>query len=537
MLTRYSFDRLDALNGYAAGMPSPRFHDLLFATALAGSEEPFSETARSILVDLGRRTREEQLAVAVSVADEIGALEQAERLADLRGHPGPLREDVLDAVRSCFVKGAIDVEGTVILGLVHDALAGNEIGDVPQGAFVVPIVEDFRKRSAACRISVDDSTAKTVHLQLYRKAAHRTTSRLFHQLAFLEVPFASLLAGPDFRLGHAVERVEEVWEHAWSPLTESTLIERSVEGPTVQDAAVTRLRDRVRCLDESGEGRSASAAVTALVHACQMGLHDEATSIAALVGTHVSEDPDVGSLVQALVQLLLLEQSREPLEAHRLAEIPALALATYRRACGVLPDHRGARDEDGVKVVRALAGLRDSLQGLDPEAGFDPELLWIPLERFLDDPRASPLIVGGAVGLLWSSRRIEQGEVGRQVAGHLGGTRGSFADRTSFLRGLLGTCRETAWRMPAILEALDRLFSGWDREDFAKALPELRLAFADLTPREIDRVAKLVARLHGEEDLGELVHRDLDAEQVARNLDVDRTVIELLERDGLGDWT
>ena len=46
--------------------------------------------------------------IALSTADEIAALQQARLLAALRGHPGPTREDLLDGVRSCFVKGAMD---------------------------------------------------------------------------------------------------------------------------------------------------------------------------------------------------------------------------------------------------------------------------------------------------------------------------------------------------------------------------------------------------------------------------------------------
>ena len=82
----------------------------------------------------------------MSTADEIAALQQAKLLASLRGHPGPTREDLLDGVRSCFVKGSMDAEGTVLMGIVGHVLTGKDIGDVPATAGVPPIVSSFAKK-------------------------------------------------------------------------------------------------------------------------------------------------------------------------------------------------------------------------------------------------------------------------------------------------------------------------------------------------------------------------------------------------------
>ena len=59
----------------------------------------------------------------------------------------------------------------------------------------------------------------------------------------------------------------------------------------------------------------------------------------------------------------------------------------------------------------------------------------------------------------------------------------------AFLRGLLQTAREAAWQQPALLGVLDKLLREWDEEAFVASLPELRLAFAEMTPKETDRIA------------------------------------------------
>jgi hypothetical protein len=67
-------------------------------------------------------------------------------------------------------------------------------------------------------------------------------------------------------------------------------------------------------------------------------------------------------------------------------------------------------------------------------------------------------------------------------------------------------------------------------------LPELRLAFAEMTPKETDRIAQAVAGLHDEASLGRLVRYDVSAEQVQANLATTQQLLNVLRADGLGAW-
>ena len=185
-LMRYGFEQLDRLNGYASGMPSPEFYQRTWE-----GEEP-----ATIVVELARECRKRR--IGTSVADEIAALEHARRLAGLRGHARPSREDLLDGVRSVFIKGSDDVEGVAVLALARKLLAGNRVGDVPPEAGVPPIVEDFRRTAARLKIDLDRIEARELALDLYRRARAREVSRFFHRLRFLTIPFAELVAGPDY---------------------------------------------------------------------------------------------------------------------------------------------------------------------------------------------------------------------------------------------------------------------------------------------------------------------------------------------------
>jgi hypothetical protein len=133
VMVRYSFDQFDSLNSYSAGMPSPKFYQEFWENFASYSPANASlETISNILVKIGRLSREKNLNVQLSTADEIAALAQTLKLAQFRGHPEcPTLEDLLDGIQSCFVKGSLDTEGKLLFDIVFNVLAGNEIGEVP----------------------------------------------------------------------------------------------------------------------------------------------------------------------------------------------------------------------------------------------------------------------------------------------------------------------------------------------------------------------------------------------------------------------
>ncbi len=535
VLIRYSFDRLDALNGYAAGMPSPGYYDQVWHSMERRQPLAALDVAAGIMIEIGRLTRERDLPFMLSTADEIAALEQSRRLATLRGHDGPLREDLLDGIRSSFVKGAMDAEGSVVMGVVSHVLGGTAVGDIPPDSGVPPLVDDFRRRAADLKLSISDTVRKKLSLDIYRNQSHRRISRLLHSMAFLNAPFGVLAGGPDFVHGVGLDLMHEHWDYSWSPMTESALVEASVYGCSVEEAAVARLRESIAGLEQAGQSRSTVVAVRMLVSACRMGLHDHAGQLLDLISHNIAEDPAFDSLVTGLSELTMLWQSREPLEAGGLQQVPQLAKVAYQRAA-YLAQELATCPEDKVDAsLAALQVLRQTLAA-QREDLFDSTLFLEALESVLRSPKPPPPVAGGASGVLFAEGRLDQARLLLLTAGHLESSTGDPAARTGFLRGLLHTCREVAWRVPELLERLDRLMAAWDEAQFVRALPDLRIAFTHLTPRETDRVAGLIAEIHGQRDLGTLIHSDQTEAQIAFNVRLNHAVKNSLESEFLASW-
>jgi hypothetical protein len=536
-LIRYSFRQLDALNGYSAGMPSPNYYNRLWRE-VAGGSAAHARVAVSFLVEIGSITRKKDMQVGLSTADEIAALEHASLLASMRGHAGPTREDLLDGVRSCFVKGSMDGEGAVVMGLVQHILTGSEVGNVPATAGAPPIVASFRKEAERARLDISNSLKRQLALEIYRRENHRRTSRFLHSVVFLDVPFATLTAGPDFVRGTGLERIHEHWQYSWSPMTEGALVEASVYGATIEEATSNRLREAIVRLEEEGQGRSANAAVAMLIRACRMGLHRHTPQLLSLIASRIAEEPSFIESVGAANQLLLLWQSREPLQAHSLKEVPELLCASYIRGCYLAPCLDQCPEEELAGALDSLSAMRELIVAATPIL-LDPELFWRAISEVLRSKNQNhppfSTICGAIAGLLYSVGRMEQQALDELVVGYLVGISDSQR-RVGFLRGLLKTCREAAWQNVALIHAVDEIIGGWEESEFISALPSLRLALADLTPRETDKVAALVASLHGHTQLGGLVQMQVTEGQFELNRRITALVLDSLEKDGLVQW-
>jgi hypothetical protein len=225
------------------------------------------------------------------------------------------------------------------------------------------------------------------------------------------------------------------------------------------------------------------------------------------------------------------------LEAQQIAEIPALIRAAYGRASYLLHDLANATPDAAPRALQSLMVLRDLLHTkVAAEERLDPALLFEPLRPLVENPSAPPLLAGGAAGILYAGNRLDDSGLMAALSGFLNSAAIEPEDQMGFLVGLLRTCRELAWRQPALAETIESLLEAWSDEEFISRLPHLRLAFADLTPQETDHVAGIVAGLHGGEKLGRMLHTEFSEAEMIAALKLNAAVKKSLAHDGLANW-
>jgi hypothetical protein len=277
-LIRYSFDRLERLNGYASGMTSPGWHQRIWDELARGMNPDAARRAAAltVLLDVAEemRTRHRSPVATPTLA---AAQRQMLLLADLRTRPAPLRSDLLDAVTSCLVQGEVDVEGLLVRSVTRQVLTGRRIGRVPPGAGTPPLVRDTLVRLAALRLDTNSVEPRNISLDLYRNPAHRRTSRTLQGLRMLGVPFADHVAGPDFVRGVGLSRLQERWTYLWTPATEGHLAEISLLGSTLPEAAEARFTQLLAAAAADGRVPSSPEACSLLAQGAVVGLHEQLT--------------------------------------------------------------------------------------------------------------------------------------------------------------------------------------------------------------------------------------------------------------------
>ncbi len=539
LLMRYGFPQLDRLNGYASGMPAPAFYQRCWEHL---HRDTPGSAAAELIVELARRSRAH--GPGLSPADAIAALDQTERLAAFRGHRQPAREDLLDGVRSAFVKG--EAEGALLLADARRLLAGERLGELPPGVTVAPLLLDFQQAAASRRLHLQ-TEPRDLALDLYRNAGHRQTSRLLHRLDFLDVPFAERRAGPDFVAGRDLERVQEIWRYVWSPQTDSVLTERSIYGGTLEEACLARLAELREEDLVQGRGGRADRAAGQLLSACRMGLQSAAPELLAHTAALIADDALFVSQVRTAGQLLLLQNSREPLEAHNLDGLSEVALAAYQRACYLLPSLAATAQSEEPEVLDALNSLQQVALSLN--AGSPARELRLRGLRSLADERdCSAVIRGAAVGALFVEGELAETELAQISSGYFNllleettdpaqtaATNGPklMAAGPAFLRGLLHADRACLWQAPALLRGLNKAVQELSPARFLRLLPELRLAFSGLSARECDDVARRLAELIGAGKLPNLALPEAAEQDLLLGAALNTRLAELLARDGL----
>ena len=557
-LIRYDFARLDALRGYGAGMPSPGLWQRAWrartgASPLDGSgtgprratrrtARPVPEPAgaarafaTTVVIDVATVLRE--LGEPLGTAQVLATVEQAMRLAALRGRAWPGRCDILDALTSCLVKDETGLSGN-LGAAVASVLAASDVGEVPDGIATPPLVRQVRDRLRAARFIIDDAVEHRVSLDTSRRPRHRERRELLARLRFVGSGFAHQISGADLVSGTGMGQFLEEWVYSWTPMVEAALVRAAQEAPDLDVLVRTRLAQRL-----TGE-LSAETLVALVSELAVMGLGAEAGDVCDRLENSLGRLSDLGELVEVLHRLAGLIESTSRL---RLNDAGARIRSILHRGDAMIArcvsGMVGLEGQEAAGAVDALISVRDLIirsAGDDERereaaqgAGFGAVLREIEVLRRNRDAAAS--LVGCATGIAASVRALSQEEAVCAVVTHLamGADPARAAD---FIVGLVRSAPDVLLHSPDAVEAVTGALTGLDDRAFVAALPDLRRAFTALRPVETHRLAEMVAQLIGAAASDLDTVWTVDPAHVALGSQIERDLVASLVRDGLGEW-
>ena len=538
-LIRYDFRALDRLNGYGAGLPLPGFYERVWERLIGGNGDTESSLAEEILVGFRAHLAASEPALTFSFPTLRSMVEAARLLADLRGLSEPGRSELFDALRSSAIKEEIELGTHPLLAAFTAFLQGDRLGDLPPGSRLPPLIERARREARAHGLSLEDAVPKTRELDIYRKPRHRQTSQFLHAMRLVAPPFGQRDKGPDRVHGFRADVLMETWTYAWSPAVEAALIERSADGETVRDAAATILIRRLDDLEKDGQSHNAEAAFNLLSVAFDAGVGSAADVLVAAVGVAARADSNLLRLTNALIIGQALESRAKGMQSESAvrafaALLPPLLDQLARRIAELLRDLAAVGADNVGEAVRCLAALAEAMA--DPDPSFPTQ----PLRDALQDlmtAQLDPELNGAVIALAALIGLIDDAEAGTRLSAALAGAFERPGEAIRTLSGVMALAPQLFINDSSVIAAIDDLFGSVDDQGFLALLPQLRMAFAELSPHETDRVAEIVAAAHGagEDDIA-ILQQVPDARVLSDHLALSEKLRSQWLQDGLAAW-
>jgi Family of unknown function (DUF5682) len=488
-LMPYGFFRISEMSGYSAGNRAPQFYQKLWEMRDAGS------THQAIVIDhivsVLERARKES--AGFSSADAISATQHAELLATLRNRRAVTLDDIRDALVTCCVKGELDAEGGALGEAMDELEIGTRLGKVTSKLGRVPILADFHEQLEKLDLAQIAASEKVLPLDLdLRRPLDTARSAFCHRLIYLGVNVGGFQreANP---LGQSL--FKEHWRLQWSPKLEGALIERVLDGDTVEVAAVATVRQRL-----AASASDAAGAARQLVASIDMDLPELVAAGQLAAGSAIDADGRFTALTSAFASLLLLDQYAEHrnLPRNRLLE---LIERCFDRACFAIPDTANVPDDQQADVVKGLVQLADAVLRRD---ALDRSVLAAHAATAAA-VSTQPYLRGGLLGLLVELRQMTPEDLSQQLRGYAQAAPDIRVTAGDFLLGVLTVSRTAVFvGAKSLVAAIDELLTSSEPDVFMAMLPRLRAAMEQIHDRQRDKLAQSVARRYGLADADEL---------------------------------
>lgn len=484
--TAYSYEAADALHGYASGMNGPGFYDGIMKRLKEGADplNVYNDATLELLIKTAKKSAKHD--IAVSIADITSAQTLMHGLAALRNVSQCGMSELYDGVTSAFIKGEKTISSAMPLSILKKLAMGEAVGHIGDKSHVPPLVADFEKQCEGFRLKYSSVVPHEAEVPLFSGEKGLSLSRFFHRLDFLETGFAKLDKWPDLHRGRDRSRVREQWTYRRTPQVDSSLIDHTTDGFTIEEActsvAARQLSQRRRC---------ENAAQTA-IDCFLMGIPMTVPQL-ELLDEIVANDGDFFSVGEGLKCFGRLFDLR------KLYEFEDSSSLEYMNRCmgkliSALPTMANVPDEQAdntVNIMRTMYSLTGNVLDQWRDA-FEGALLTVTEAK-----DKQPTVYGAAMGLLYAMEASRRENAENAMRGYLSGSAQVRKQGAAYLKGLFRTAGDIVLADDSFLRMTDELITGFESEDFLEILPSMRLAFSYFTPSEIQETAKAVAALHG----------------------------------------
>lgn len=518
-LMPYTFKEADSKHGYAAGMPFPAFYQSIWEKMQKKQKSIYDSCVLDYIIKTARYARKTQ---SISVPDEINAFNMARPLATLRGKSTPGVYELLDGVRSCFVKGDFNATSTFEIDFLLRLLSGMGAGKVVVNDLIPPVVKEFRAQCSHHRLKTSTVERQEVTLDIIKNPAHFRKSRFLHQLSFLKTGFCTLQSGPDYVNGKDKNLVREIWFCRYSTQVETQLIDLSVYGTTLSQICASLIEKEFK------DNMTAEDLGKLLLSVQVMGIDNFFAQYEEAIRQVILQEKNFVNLCKLTGNLLYLETMQQLMEGKAYPIVPEFIAIAFKEAVQQIAVIRNATEDEEQKISECLRDLYGFL--LNTTHTLDREGFNQAIENITFDSFSNSRIFGASLAIRYKEGFIEQKSFCNQISAYLESSINQPEGAASFVCGLFLIARDVLFSDSRILEAIDRVVSAADGKTFLNILPNLRYAFTSFLPVELNRLGQIVAEYHHIEENKLTGSTQVSQEEIIEAMRLDALAAEELNR-------
>lgn len=546
-LIRYSQDRLDANNGYGAGMQVPDYYERLYLM------RHHSHAINLVLDTLATLEHNEQYQYPINTAAKQAICEQTINLAKLRGHQWPGLFDTLDAIASVLIKQHWH-DDHPILAKARQVLAGDKLGNVSRKQPPLPLINEVRQMLAKLRFKLDATTKVTTDIELYQGKQQKRLAVL-NQCLFLKVGFADKIRGPQWQPGIDLHLRHEQWQYAWTPQVEARLVDLALKGSNWQ-ALLSKT------LFEQQQQLAAQDLVAHQQFFVQLVLMD-ALGLAADIWQKLSQIIEKEHQCQPLCELLTLfirlQKAQTPLFEPWQQQFSTLMKTSWQQLMYNLPTLTKAQPDEALVILLEVQQLAQSFEHyLDAPW----QTLWCErLNWLLQHGQLNIMLTFGCKALLCELVEAQPSLAESSLA-ESSLAEQSLAEQAELisreqllaeLNALFNISQQDAFealyavitlvphwlkdnQSNSLLMMLNQLLNHWHEAQFLEALPKLRSLFSQLDPAHIEQLSAMVCQINQWDEALDVFNPQIDTQQLLKAQQCQQQLVLQLEQQGLGHW-
>lgn len=470
----WTHGRLSRESGYGAGIESPGWYHHLWTT--------HDEVVIRWLTKVSHLLREQDL--DASTAQVIDTVRLAETLTAIRGYALPGLEEMNEAIQATMVFGASSP-----MELIHRKLiVGEMLGEIPPETPMVPLQHDLKntirrlkggnKKSGAAYFQQDVIETK-LELDL-RKDIHLERSYLLHRLRVLGIEWGKLHRGTVANKG----TFREEWQLQWQPEYEIRLIEQSIWGNTIYDAASTFVIDLAY---KATDLPTLTKLVSTVMNA---KLPDAFGKLMEQVKARASVAADVTNMMAALPPLVYVKYGNvRGIDLSNLMDVVDGLI--IRINIGLLNACSSLDNEAADSMYKHLIAVHDAILRLHD---FDYAKEWhLTLKRLVDSKLVHGLIAGRATRLLLDTNALSVEEAARLMRLAIStATEPPLA--AAWVEGFLRDSGLILLHDDELFTVIDRWVASLSEQSFIVLLPLLRRTFATFTGPEQRHIGERIRK-------------------------------------------